>query len=163
RMLRHMQKPELAREHVALALEKEPGLAPARALLAELDGRADKGVQTVAHTEGPSAEPEPLPAPKAAPRPLRLPPPPMRRAHSPSPPRGGAAPPRPPLVLSREGNESGGGPRPPACALSSAAGAGWRLRLFALGGLLVLGLFLLGLLVVGFGLGHLLTLLGDDP
>jgi tetratricopeptide (TPR) repeat protein len=70
RMLRHLNRPELAREHARLALGKDPHLAPAQALLAELDGPAGRSpIETVGYCEEVPAPPAPG-GPAGAPIPL---------------------------------------------------------------------------------------------
>src|SRR5205823_192973 len=55
RVLRHMNQNELARQHTVLALEQDPHLTVARALLAEMDGRAplpqQSAILPAGHTE----------------------------------------------------------------------------------------------------------------
>ena len=79
RMLRHLNQPELARQQVALALQKDPSMADARALAAELDAKsaaAKADVQTASHSEpvgGDGGETAPATTRKPG-QPIRLPP-----------------------------------------------------------------------------------------
>jgi hypothetical protein len=89
RMLRHMNQPQPARRHAALAVEKDPSLAEARSLLAELDGKApppSKPVKTAGYTAPApvTRAPEGVPAEgsETTPRPIRLPPLPVVPIHS---------------------------------------------------------------------------------
>jgi tetratricopeptide (TPR) repeat protein len=59
RLLRHMNQPALAKEHVALALSKDPNLAEAGQLLAELEGRAQPAIQRTDYQEAVPAPPSP--------------------------------------------------------------------------------------------------------
>jgi Tfp pilus assembly protein PilF len=58
RMLRHLQQPDLARQHLQAALALDPRLADARALLNELEGRPTAALQPVSYTE-PAAQQQP--------------------------------------------------------------------------------------------------------
>jgi tetratricopeptide (TPR) repeat protein len=91
RMLRHMDQPELTRQHLELALQKDPELADAKSLLGEMNGAAQP-VQPAGHVENSSATEEIHPAlletpaastvePAPSPPRIVLPPPPVLTIH----------------------------------------------------------------------------------
>jgi tetratricopeptide (TPR) repeat protein len=68
RMLQHLQQTDLCRQHLELALAKDPKLDAARQMKDPLDGRAGQPVQAI-QTVG-YAEPQPQPAAEADARPM---------------------------------------------------------------------------------------------
>lgn len=70
RMLQHLQQPELARQHLQLALQQDANLTNAQQLLNELNGRPAQPVHPVSYEEQSPASPgvaSPLPATAATP------------------------------------------------------------------------------------------------
>jgi hypothetical protein len=55
RTLQHLQQPELSRRHLELALQKDPGLASAQAMMTELNGPPASTMQRTAYQEPPAA------------------------------------------------------------------------------------------------------------
>jgi tetratricopeptide (TPR) repeat protein len=78
RMLCHLNQPELARQQLTLALQKDPSMAQARALAAELDAKRTskkEDIQTAGHSETSGANGQGgKPGPRNLGRPIRLPP-----------------------------------------------------------------------------------------
>jgi tetratricopeptide (TPR) repeat protein len=67
-MLEHLGQPDLSRQQLRLALQKDPQLEAAQALLAKLDGQAAEPIQqTVYTTDAKPIEPDPMPAPQTPP------------------------------------------------------------------------------------------------
>lgn len=71
RTLQHLQQPELSRQYLDLALQKDPNLATAQAMRGEIDGAPEPTIQRTAYQE-PSAPPPPE-APPAPPESAVLP------------------------------------------------------------------------------------------
>src|SRR5262245_25783144 len=59
RLLQHVNQTELAKQHVAFAISKDPNLPGARQLLDALEGRGPKAIQTVGYQEVVPNQPAP--------------------------------------------------------------------------------------------------------
>jgi hypothetical protein len=67
-MLEHLGQPDLSRQQLRLALQKDPQLEAAQALLAKLDGPAAAPIQQTTYTtDAKPVEPDPVPAPQTTP------------------------------------------------------------------------------------------------
>lgn len=89
RMLQHLNQPELSKQYLQVAVQKDPNLEPAKKMLAEAEGRPQGGVQAASYAD-PASPPPPV-SPPAGPDGARAPaaggnPPPARTTVTPPPP-----------------------------------------------------------------------------